>query len=93
MSDSGGVQEEAALLHRPVLVVRRSTERPEVLGTVARLVSDVEEIAPAAHDLVIEGDARRAAIATLPCPYGDGTAGERIAEAVRVMLAGSAGAA
>src|SRR5690606_19976130 len=38
VSDSGGVQEEASVVKRPVVVVRRSTERPEVLGTFARLV-------------------------------------------------------
>ena len=38
ISDSGGVQEEASVVKRPVIVVRRSTERPEVLGTFATLV-------------------------------------------------------
>ena len=38
ISDSGGVQEEASVVKRPVIVVRSSTERPEVLGTFARLV-------------------------------------------------------
>ena len=38
VSDSGGVQEEASIVKRPVLVVRRSTERPEVIGTFAELV-------------------------------------------------------
>ena len=38
VSDSGGVQEEASIIKRPVLVVRNSTERPEILGTFAQLV-------------------------------------------------------
>ena len=44
VSDSGGVQEEASIVKRPVLVVRASTERPEVLGTFAELVSDTAAI-------------------------------------------------
>src|SRR5204862_6862147 len=38
VSDSGGVQEESSIIKRPVLVVRNSTERPEILGTFAQLV-------------------------------------------------------
>ena len=45
VSDSGGVQEEASVYKRPVLVVRRSTERPEVIGTFAELVEPGPDIA------------------------------------------------
>src|SRR3954454_24154985 len=50
VSDSGGVQEEASVLKRPVLVVRRSTERPEVLGTFSELVG----VGPRLHERALE---------------------------------------
>ena len=49
ISDSGGVQEEASIVKRPVVVVRNSTERPEVLGMLAELVRPGPEIGRAAR--------------------------------------------
>ncbi len=77
VSDSGGIQEEASIIKRPVAVVRRSTERPEVQGTFAELV----EAGPAISEVVTgwlgDIDGTHARLADIPSPYGDGTAAER----------------
>ncbi len=85
ISDSGGLQEEASVLKRPVVVVRRSTERPEVLGTFADLVAPGPEL--------IEAAAARLAdvtladrLAAVPCPYGDGTASATIVERISTLV-------
>jgi UDP-N-acetylglucosamine 2-epimerase (non-hydrolysing) len=75
VSDSGGIQEEASFVKRPVVVVRRSTERPEVLGTFAQLVG-VDGIAAAARPLLDDPDEVHRRLAALPCPYGEGNASE-----------------
>ena len=88
VSDSGGVQEEASVLKRPVVVVRRSTERPEVLGTFAERV----EPGPALGDRIAAIVADRTAIAerlaAVPCPYGDGTASQRTLDALVHLILG-----
>ena len=77
VSDSGGVQEEASVVKRPVLVVRRSTERPEVLGTFSTLVPDIGDIGRVAAGWRAELAGLHARLAALPSPYGDGRASER----------------
>jgi UDP-N-acetylglucosamine 2-epimerase (non-hydrolysing) len=83
ISDSGGVQEEASIIKRPVIVVRRSTERPEVLGTFATLVEPGADFAALAASWLQDLPERHATLAALPSPYGDGTASAQIAAAVR----------
>ncbi|SFP75060.1 UDP-N-acetylglucosamine 2-epimerase (non-hydrolysing) [Amycolatopsis arida] len=83
VSDSGAVQEEATVLKRPILVVRRSTERPEVLREFGALVGPRDDIAGVALSWLADGEDRRAGLADLPCPFGDGHSSERIADAVR----------
>jgi UDP-N-acetylglucosamine 2-epimerase (non-hydrolysing) len=89
LTDSGGIQEEAPALGKRVLVARRITERPEgVDAGVARLVgADGDEIAQALHAEVIRAEER--GDTDVPCPYGDGKAGERIADIVTHRLSGS----
>jgi UDP-N-acetylglucosamine 2-epimerase (non-hydrolysing) len=70
ISDSGGVQEEATIVKRPVLVVRNSTERPEILGTFAHLVAPGPQIGRLAHALLTDLRAVHADLAALPYPYG-----------------------
>src|SRR5262249_35457958 len=72
VSDSGGVQEEASILKRPVLVVRNSTERPEILGTFAQLVPPGPLISPWIGQLLADVPALHARLAAMPSPYGDG---------------------
>ncbi len=82
LTDSGGIQEEAPTFGTPVLVLREVTERPEgVEAGVASLVgTDAERIVAEASRVLAatrsEGDPDR------PNPYGDGRAGERIADIV-----------
>lgn len=76
VSDSGGLQEEASVLKKPVLVPRRSTERPEVLGTFAELVSASNLVERA--EAWLGDDDRRHALAAVPSPYGDGTASQAV---------------
>ena len=88
ISDSGGVQEEASILKRPVLVVRRSTERPEVLGTFAERVLPGPEIGRVARGWIDDLSALHRKLADLPSPYGDGTAAEKSVAAIERLLEG-----
>jgi UDP-N-acetylglucosamine 2-epimerase len=81
LSDSGGVQEEAPSFDVPVLVMRNRTERPEgVDAGCAKLVgTDPERIVAEANELLSNEEAH-ARMANAKSPYGDGLAGERIAD-------------
>jgi UDP-N-acetylglucosamine 2-epimerase (non-hydrolysing) len=83
LTDSGGVQEEAPALGIPVLVLRRTTERPEgVTAGTARLIgTDREAIVEAASRLLSDASAYDE-MSHAANPYGDGKAGERIAGAI-----------
>jgi UDP-N-acetylglucosamine 2-epimerase (non-hydrolysing) len=87
ISDSGGVQEESSVLKRPVVVVRNSTERPEVMGTFACLVKPGPAIGEAARAWLDEGPALYERLTATPSPYGDGTASDRCHEALLDLLA------
>lgn len=83
LSDSGGVQEEAPSMHRPLLVLREVTERPEVIEVgAAKLVgTDPRTIVGEVHRLLSDADAYRA-MASAPNPFGDGHAARRIVAAI-----------
>ena len=83
LTDSGGVQEEAAALGTPLLVLRDTTERPEgVASGTARLVGTGEEAIVAAAAALLDRPADLIAM-RVPCTlYGDGQAGARIASAI-----------
>jgi UDP-N-acetylglucosamine 2-epimerase (non-hydrolysing) len=81
VTDSGGVQEEAPWLGKPVLVLRDTTERPEAIDAgVARLVGTDPAALEAAVSELCEDPAAYASMARRVSPYGDGFAAERIAE-------------
>ena len=82
ISDSGGVQEETTLIGRPLVVVRRSTERPETFEDFAVLVSP-DQIGTAVEKFAADLPALHARLAALPSPFGDGRASERIVEDLR----------
>ena len=83
MTDSGGLQEEAPALGKPVLVLRRETERPEAVaaGTVELAGVEEEPIFQAASRLLSDPDAYHR-MAHAVNPYGDGQACRRIADAI-----------
>ena len=83
MTDSGGLQEEAPALGRPVLVLRRETERPEAVeaGTVKIAGTEEEDVFQLAHTLLTDANAY-GEMAHAVNPYGDGQACRRIADAI-----------
>jgi len=83
MTDSGGLQEEAPSLGKPVLVLRSETERPEAVyaGTVKIAGTDEETIYQMAHELLTEQSAYDA-MSRAVNPYGDGQASKRIVDAI-----------
>lgn len=84
MTDSGGLQEEAPALGKPVLVMRRETERPEAVeaGTVRLAGVEYNSILELANAL-LDDPALYASMAKAVNPYGDGHACQRIAQAIR----------
>lgn len=83
LTDSGGIQEEAPSLGKPVLVMRDTTERPEAVdaGTVRLVGTDVDQILTHVTGLLDDAEAY-AAMARAYNPYGDGLAARRIAEII-----------
>lgn len=86
ITDSGGIQEEAPALGKPVLVTRETTERPEAIeaGTARLVGTDIAAILCAASELLNDAGAYER-MARAANPYGDGHAGERIVEALGEM--------
>jgi UDP-N-acetylglucosamine 2-epimerase (non-hydrolysing) len=94
VSDSGGIQEEAPSLGKPVLVLRSNTERPEAVAAgVAQLVGGDPARLLRSLDALAEDDAWIRSVGEIPNPFGDGRAGERIADATEAYLNHGAGAA
>jgi len=89
LTDSGGVQEEAPGLGKPVLVMRDTTERPEGVdaGTVRLIGANRDNIVKHVSELIDNPEAYRA-MAEAKNPYGDGHAAPRISRAVREYLGG-----
>ena len=83
LTDSGGIQEEAPSLGKPVLVLRDTTERPEavVSGTVKLVGTDEEKIYNTAYELLTNVKSYQE-MAEAVNPYGDGHAATRIVEAI-----------
>ncbi|QAR29921.1 UDP-N-acetylglucosamine 2-epimerase (non-hydrolyzing) [Ornithobacterium rhinotracheale] len=79
LTDSGGIQEEAPSLGKPVLVMRGNTERPEAVdaGTVKLVGTDIDKIMSNSSQL-LDDSAYYASIQSIQNPYGDGKASERI---------------
>lgn len=87
LSDSGGLQEEAPALGKPVLVLRRTTERPEAVeaGTARLIGTETSAIVAEASRLLDDHEAYDA-MARAHNPFGDGKASGRIVDAARRLL-------
>lgn len=83
LTDSGGIQEEAPVLGKPVLVLRRETERPEAVeaGAVKVVGTDTENIINETERLLYDKD-EYSRMSKAISPYGDGHAAERIVEII-----------
>lgn len=90
VTDSGGIQEEAPSLGKPVLVMRDTTERPEAVhaGTVKLVGTDVEMIKNSLTQLLVDKDAYTE-MSFAHNPYGDGKATSRIVESLERYLKGN----
>ena len=91
ITDSGGIQEEAPSLGRPVLVTRRRTERPEALAVgAARLVGDDDATIVAQAERLLDDPVEYARMTGVANPYGDGRAARRIVDHLVAALDGEA---
>jgi UDP-N-acetylglucosamine 2-epimerase (non-hydrolysing) len=86
LTDSGGIQEEAPALGKPVLVLREETERPEGItaGTVRLVGTNTHTIVNAVSELLLDEGAYRK-MAEAVNPYGDGLASDRILQAMEFL--------
>jgi len=90
MTDSGGVQEEAPSLGKPVLVMRDTTERPEGVAAGTALLTGPNAATIEQHATrLLSDEAAYRSMATARNPYGDGYAAERIVENIRRYFAAS----
>ncbi len=87
LTDSGGLQEEAPTMHKPVLIMRKETERPEVIeaGGAVLVGTDSDKIFDTTVGL-LKDDSRYAAMSNVPNPFGDGRASDRIVDVLRDHL-------
>ena len=84
ITDSGGIQEEAPSLGKPVLVTRTTTERPEAVeeGTVLLVGTDTAQIIKKTKEL-LEDSSYYSTMSALHNPYGDGKSAARIVEYIK----------
>jgi UDP-N-acetylglucosamine 2-epimerase len=87
VSDSGGVQEEAPTLQKPVLILRENTERPEAIAAgVARLVGGCPQRLAAMLEEMYRDPSWMTTLQTCENPFGQGDSGRRIVQAIAELL-------
>jgi UDP-N-acetylglucosamine 2-epimerase (non-hydrolysing) len=87
MTDSGGIQEEAPSLGKPVLVLRETTERPEaMMAGTAKLIGTLSDRMFEEADRLLTDPTAYAAMANAASPFGDGKASDRIVDLVEKYL-------
>ncbi|QFZ24200.1 UDP-N-acetylglucosamine 2-epimerase (non-hydrolyzing) [Saccharothrix syringae] len=86
VSDSGGIQEEVSVLKRPVVVVRRSTERPEIEGTFGTRVPPGAGVCAEVLRWLDDVPGHRERLERIPSPYGTGSPSARIVAALRRLV-------
>ncbi|WP_309131181.1 non-hydrolyzing UDP-N-acetylglucosamine 2-epimerase [Brevibacterium sp.] len=87
LTDSGGLQEEAPSLGKPVLVLRENTERPEAVAAgTAKLIGTAEDRIVAEVAQLLDEESAYAAMANASNPYGDGQSAERSVSIIRDLL-------
>ncbi|MCG8326127.1 MAG: UDP-N-acetylglucosamine 2-epimerase (non-hydrolyzing) [Chitinophagales bacterium] len=86
LTDSGGVQEEAPSLGKPVILLRDTTERPEALesGTVIKASANKDKIIQLVSELIEDSDYYQS-LSQIKNPYGDGTASKRIVQHIKSL--------
>jgi UDP-N-acetylglucosamine 2-epimerase (non-hydrolysing) len=86
ISDSGGIQEEVSVYKRPAVVIRRSTERPEVDGTFVRRFEPGPDLAENLATEVDQALDRTSDLVHVPSPYGDAEAPQLCVDAIRALI-------
>lgn len=86
ISDSGGIQEEASILKRPILIIRRSNERPEIEGTFGIRLKPGKQISCITNTYLNNVATIQSQLTTVLSPYGDGTASTQIVDATKALL-------
>jgi UDP-N-acetylglucosamine 2-epimerase (non-hydrolysing) len=88
MSDSGGIQEEASALKKPLLILRELSERPEAVneGTGIIVGTDTQKIVSAASRLLDDPEWLASFSRKTECPFGDGKAADKIVKIVKDYL-------
>lgn len=87
LTDSGGIQEEAPALGKPVLVMRNTTERPEgVAAGTLKLVGTSEDRIYSEFDKLLTDNKAYAKMSNASNPYGDGTASKQIVDIIKMIL-------
>ncbi|WP_312363367.1 non-hydrolyzing UDP-N-acetylglucosamine 2-epimerase [Ensifer sp.] len=87
LTDSGGIQEEAPALGKPVLVLRDVTERPEAVAAgVVKIIGTKKDVIVEETNLLLDDDEVYKGMARNISPYGDGTSSKKIAKIIRETL-------
>jgi UDP-N-acetylglucosamine 2-epimerase (non-hydrolysing) len=87
LTDSGGIQEEAPSLNKPLLILRNKTERPEVVNAGgAKIVGTSKEMIIHEVTRLIEDDEYYKSMSNIRNPYGDGTAAKTIVKILQEYL-------